>query len=187
MSQHKTSNVDFMMLWDMINSAIVEIQYSASANIAKVRQPDKVRWKTILRGIASYFLHIDQDEIIDIPENNPDEYELPEPPKLLLIQNICAKKVCFLLSVLRTEVFMSDSAREPDRVDEDHKTRAFKILRKIDRHIDSYVPVMNKLDLPESTPGVGRQGHGQNLYAPKGKTSSSGGGDSETIEDVFAE
>lgn len=148
----KTYNTDIVGLYARINRFIVEAQHQQSSGTSQVNPFDQARLLSYLSAIRTYHDHVQAAPSLDLPETHPREYDLPERPANIILENESLNDIIRLLELGRDELTNSQSARLPAKLISFDSVRFLQIISKCERFMADYVAVATPLDLPESSP-----------------------------------
>ena len=155
-----TLNIDIVSVAHRLNRFIVEIQKSASANVAKVEDFDLTRYKSYLSALRYLITHVTNDPRLDLPETNPTPYSVRDTPGLLDVENESVQHLCLLLKTAKDELMMSASSRQSTGINQFDKARFLAVVDKAELYLSEYVSNALPIDLPESSPRADLQGPG---------------------------
>ena len=157
----KTYNTDIFGLVRRINRFISEMFLSQSGGVSQTRSFDVVRAKAYIGALRSYMKWVTDQPELDLPETGPRSMTLPASPVIPQIENESIFDLATLLELARDELVGSQSSRLPTNLMVFDSVRFAAILTKADAFIDSYISVVDPLDLPESSPQAAMSGPGR--------------------------
>jgi len=154
-----TCNSDIYHLTHRINRTIFEMQHSQSSGITNTIPADLER---ITKYISDLRLHVDgimRRGIPDNPKTQPEQIPLDDLVQKV-IENDDHKAVIDQLYIMRDEVIASASSRLGGGFLAPDYKRASAMLDRIDDLFTMFIPAIDPVDNPESTPSVPLTGHG---------------------------
>ena len=91
---------------------------------------------------------------------NPRVFEVSEPPEDVIVESEIINDLLRVMSVTRSEIVDSQSARKGAGLISFDEARARALLTKMKNYLDNYVAAVTPLDLPESSPQMEMSGPG---------------------------
>jgi hypothetical protein len=98
---------------------------------------------------------------LDLPETHPREIMLKAGPVITDVENESVNDVLRMVMIARDELVNSQSARVPAGLIKFDAARLTAVIQKCEAFLTNYIKVVDPLDLPESSPGVGLSGSGK--------------------------
>jgi hypothetical protein len=150
--QGKTYNTDVFGFVRRINRFIEEVFGSQSSGVSKTSPFDINRAKTYITALRGYHDWVIGQPELDLPETSSRAISLPANPVIPPIENESLYDLAVLLELARDELANSQSSRLSSNLISFDSLRMVAILDKVDAFIDSYILVIDPLDLPETSP-----------------------------------
>jgi hypothetical protein len=147
-----TYNCDVDGLVRRINRAIVEMTKSQSGGVSLSISFDVIRWRTYVQGLETYIDYVTSQPQLDLPETHPMPLALPTPPVIPQMENESAYDMAVLFDTMREEIANSQSSRMPSGLISHDEVRFRSYLARATNFINSYITVIDPLDLPDSSP-----------------------------------
>jgi len=157
-----TYNIDVHSIVRRYNRVLFEVSKSQSSGVSFTNAFDVNRLMSYISSMRNFQSWIVSQPLLDCPETGPTEMDLPENPKMPMLENESMMDVINLIEIARDEISNSQSARLPTNLIKFDYDRQQSYLAKIEQLL-SYVAASEPLDLPESSPmmdvtGPGRMG-----------------------------
>ena len=159
-SPNKTANTDIDGFVRRANRYIMEVAKSQSSGESGTMSFDVVRAKSYIAGLRKYVSYITSQPLLDLPETGPTEIALP--PKVVVprMENDSSYDLCALLKLAVDEISDCQSSRIPTNLLPFDKQRVGAILDRADSFIETYITVIDPLDVPETSPSEASTGPG---------------------------
>lgn len=164
--EQKVFNDDIVGIYRRFNKFIVELDKSASANVADVNDHDIKRFLSYIDNMTAYIDWVVGQPQLDLPETNPKLINLEAPPSIQGVENLMIRDLARLFERARDEVTNSQSARNATGLIKFDEGRIRAVLEKADNYIDSYIANVTPIDLPESSPNSPSSGPGRTGINP---------------------
>ena len=157
-----TYNIDVHSIVRRYNRVLYEVAKAQSSGVSFTNPFDVTRLMSYISSMRNFQAWIVSQPLLDCPETGPTEMDLPENPKMPMLENESMMDVINLIEIARDEVSNSQSARMPTNLIKFDYDRQQSYLAKIEQLL-TYVASSEPLDLPESSPmadvtGPGRMG-----------------------------
>lgn len=157
-----TFNIDVHSIVRRYNRILFEVAKAQSSGVSFTNPFDVQRLQSYISSMRNFQSWIVTQPLLDCPETGPTEMDLPENPKMPMLENESMMDVINLIEIARDEVSNSQSARMPTNLLVFDHARQESYLSKIEQLL-AYVASSEPLDLPESSPmmdvtGPGRMG-----------------------------
>ena len=157
----QTYNTDVYGLVRRLNRFIVELSKSQSSAVSKTAVFDVARFKSYITAVMSYMGWVMAQPILDLPETGPRSVDLPVAEKVPGMENESIFDLATLFELARDEIANSQSSRMSTNLTPHDAKRLTDIMTKATAFIDSYITVVDPLDLPESSPMFPSTGGGR--------------------------
>lgn len=144
-------NHDVLGIVRRVNRFIAELLKSASGGVSYLNSHDVARLRSYLAASTAYLTWVKSQPQLDLPETHPQQYEVPEAPTAVDLENDDITDIVNLWTKMRDELVNSQSARLPSSLVHHDVVRVEAILEKIVQFL-AYVEQTSPLDLPESSP-----------------------------------
>jgi hypothetical protein len=148
----KTLNTDVVGYVARLDRYLIEAMNQASANTSNLKSADFQRLLSYSSARRAYLDYVSDEPDLDLPESNPKEYILDEPPKMRAIESDDLADICRMLELERYEMVHSPSARQSSGIIAFDKDRQVALIEKGERFLKNYVASVQPVDLPESSP-----------------------------------
>ena len=140
-----------------------ELVKSVSSSLHQTNAFDQARLTQYIGAMRSYRNWVVAQPQLDLPETSPRLIEVAEEPAIPELENESLYDVVTMLSIARSELINSQSARQSSGFVSFDDNRVMAIVDKVERLLIDYIQVTTPLDLPESSPlnavtGSGRTG-----------------------------
>lgn len=155
-----TYNTDIDGLVRRINRFIVEISKAQTSGISQTASFDITRMSSYTKAIRSYVEWVVSVPLLDLPETGPRPINLPVSPVIPEMENESLYDIATLLELARDELTNSQSSRMSSNLMRFDHDRLIAIVDKVDNFIETYVTLVDPLDLPESSPMTAVTGSG---------------------------
>ena len=159
-STNRTANTDVDGFVRRANRYIMEVAKAQSSGISGTMSFDVARAKTYTAAMRKYINYITAQPVLDLPETGPTEIDLP--PKVVVprMENDSSYDLCALFKLAVDEISDSQSSRIPTNLLPFDKLRILAILDRADNFIDTFIVIVDPLDVPETSPSVPSTGPG---------------------------
>lgn len=154
-----TCNSDIYHLNARINRIIFEMQHSQSSGIPNTIQADLERITKYISDLRAHVNGVMRRGIPDNPKTQPEQIALTDLVQKN-IENDDHKAVIDQLYIMRDEIIASASSRLGGGFLGPDFRRASAMLDRIDDLFTMFIPAIDPVDAPESTPSVPLTGHG---------------------------
>lgn len=161
----KTYNHDIVGYLQRILRFRFELLKSASGGMSEMSQYDQDRLSTYLDACTKYLDWVMGQPELDLPESHPREYELPQLPEYVPVENESVNDVLRMLDVHAIEVSHSQSGLRASRMIDFDEKRARDMIAKIRAFLADYIATTTPLDLPESSPRAEAAGAGRGNFS----------------------
>lgn len=159
-SPNKTANTDIDGFVRRANRYIMEIAKAQSSGVSGTMSFDVARAKSYIAGLRKYVGYITSQPLLDLPETGPTEIDLPAKVEVPRMENDSSYDLCALLKLAVDEMSDSQSSRIPTNLLPFDKLRVTAILDRADSFIETFIIVVDPLDVPETSPSVPSTGPG---------------------------
>lgn len=155
-----TYNIDVHSIVRRYNRVLYEVAKAQSSGVSFTNPFDVTRLMSYISSMRNFQAWIVSQPLLDCPETGPTEMDLPENPKMPMLENESMMDVINLIEIARDEVSNSQSARMPTNLIKFDYDRQQSYLAKIEQLL-TYVASSEPLDLPESSPMADVTGPGR--------------------------
>ena len=157
-----TFNIDVHSVVRRYNRLLFEVAKAQSSGVSFTNPFDVNRLLSYIGSMRNFQSWIVSQPLLDCPETGPTEMDLPENPKMPMLENESMMDVINLIEIARDEISNSQSARMPTNLIKFDYDRQQSYLAKVEQLL-TYIAASEPLDLPESSPmsdvtGPGRMG-----------------------------
>jgi|OpeIllAssembly_1097287.scaffolds.fasta_scaffold17393_4 hypothetical protein len=157
-----TFNIDVHSVVRRYNRLLFEVSKAQSSGVSFTNPFDVNRLLSYIGSMRNFQSWIVSQPLLDCPETGPTEMDLPENPKMPMLENESMMDVINLIEIARDEISNSQSARMPTNLIKFDYDRQQSYLAKVEQLL-TYIAASEPLDLPESSPmadvtGPGRMG-----------------------------
>ena len=159
-STNKTANTDIDGFVRRANRYIIEVAKSQSSGISGTMSFDVARVKTYTTAMRKYINYITAQPVLDLPETGPTEIDLPAKVEVPRMENDSSYDLCALFKLAVDEISDSQSSRIPTNLLPFDKLRILAIIDRADNFIDTFIVIVDPLDVPETSPSVPSTGPG---------------------------
>lgn len=121
---------------------------------------DVLRAKSYIVGLRKYVAYITSQPLLDLPETGPTEIDLPAKVEVPRMENDSSYDLCALLKLAVDEISDCQSSRIPTNLLPFDKLRVLAILDRADSFIETFIVIVDPLDVPETSPSVPSTGPG---------------------------
>ncbi len=147
-------NHDICGLQRRLNRFIIELMKCASTSNSQMTAHDQARLKSYIAAIRGYQAWVVAQPQLDLPETSPREYPLDPDPEVPDIRNESVQDCIVLVQLARDEMVSSQSASQPSGLISFDSARLTNVIDKLESLLDTYIAVVDPLDLPESSPNA---------------------------------
>jgi len=154
-------NHDIIGIYDRMNRFIVEMNKAVSADVSDVISFDQARLASYLDAIDRLRIWIVAQPQQDFTESTEMVFTLEAEPDVVNVENESINDVIRMMTLARTDLINSQSARKPSGLDPADATRLTAFVEKIRTFLNEYIIPTVPLDLPQSSPMEGRTGAGK--------------------------
>lgn len=156
----KVFNDDVAGIYRRFNRFIVEVQKSASANVADINAFDLERINAYIQSMTFYLDWVDAQPMLDLPETHPKLISLEAVPVVIEVENLMIRDLVRLFERARDEIVNAQSARNASGLIKFDSARVRAVLQKATNYLEEYVVKVSPLDMPESSPTSTDSGSG---------------------------
>ena len=153
-------NHDVVGVNDRLNRVITEVYKSASSGVTQFSDADLDRLNSYLDAVDEYHKWVIDTPELDLPESHPKTYTLDAEPAVTKVENDAVNDIIRILTVCRSGIVNSQSARKASGFIGFDSDRLFKNVDKVRKFIADYISKVQPIDNPESSPSRGRSGAG---------------------------
>ena len=155
-----TYNIDVHSIVRRYNRILQEVSKAQSSGVSFTNPFDVTRLISYVTSMRNFQGWIVSQPLLDCPETGPTEMDLPENPKMPVLENESMMDVINLMEIARDEVSNSQSARMPTNLIKFDYDRQMSYLAKVEQLL-TYIAASEPLDLPESSPMADVTGPGK--------------------------
>lgn len=159
-STNRTANTDVDGFVRRANRYIIEVAKSQSSGVSGTMSFDVLRAKSYIVGLRKYVAYITSQPLLDLPETGPTEIDLPAKVEVPRMENDSSYDLCALLKLAVDEISDCQSSRIPTNLLPFDKLRVLAILDRADSFIETFIVIVDPLDVPETSPSVPSTGPG---------------------------
>ena len=159
----QTYNHDVAGLCTRVHRFCVELKKSVSSGTALVNSFDQARLNTYLQAIRTYRDWVIGQPQLDLPETHPRILDIALMPDddVDSIENESYRDCARLFKLSILELAASQSSRHAAGLLKFDEVRLTAIVEKVQALLDTYIAVVDPLDLPESSPAYPMSGPGK--------------------------